>query len=126
MSGEPCPVCGHVNGACAGKVKTQTRQIITADGMVTQHGLPRVPSNQRRGWKSGYVGNVQIFDPRFPNVRLVSEPDEVVEEDADEPVELTFNEGGASAGSGAGVVLGDPAPAPKPPRTRKPKVEADA
>jgi hypothetical protein len=71
-----CPVCGHVDGACEGNVKTNTAQIITADGVVARTGPERVPRQNGRIGKPGYVGErtgkVQVYDPAFPNITLVA------------------------------------------------------
>lgn len=110
----PCPVCGHVDSACTGD--TRTRQIITSNGVHNVTGLPRVPKQSKRIGVPGYVGRVELYDPKAPNIRFV-QPEEA--EIAVESGEIAAAVEAATAAPASLAPAGDKGAAPK--RTRKPK-----
>lgn len=88
MSGEPCPVCGHVEGACgAGNGHQRTSgEIITSKGVVSAR--PMLPIQRTRFGRHGYVGQdtgqVDVYDRDYPKVPLVQHaPALEVDEDSD-------------------------------------------
>lgn len=91
-----CPVCGHDDQSCKG----DQRDVISISGVVAVNGPMRVPKQRTRFGRAGYKGNVELYDPKYPKLRMVNE----------EP---------ASASPAAGEDAGDAIEKPK--RTRKPK-----
>lgn len=127
-----CPVCGHVDGACAGQVKTNERQIITMAGTSTVKGPERVPRQRRGIGRAGYVGEggprVEVYDPDAPNIRLVQ--DTMAELDDDEDAEVSASPAAETSAlvpftvetvTGFTDTTGEEAEAPKPRRSRKKK-----
>lgn len=99
-----CIVCGHQDGAC----KPIDREIVTVSGVVKSGGPLRVPIVRSRVGKAGYQGNVELYDPKYPKLRMVGN-------------EITGDESGETTPEVEAGAAATPAVAAPAKRTRKPK-----
>lgn len=101
-----CPVCGHTDGACKG----EEREIVTVSGVVKAGGPMRVPKQNVRVGRAGYQGNVEVYDPKFPKIRMVRlDPELEISDAASNPAPLLS----ATAAAEATVPAVASKPAPK-------------
>lgn len=81
-----CPTCGADGHSCTGGAMTDSRMIITNDGARKVTGPLRLPRQKNTIGRAGYVGRVETYDPKHPDVVLVQDDDDLEgdEEAADE------------------------------------------
>lgn len=91
MSDNVCSVCGADDHECKGTAAVNEHQIIDFTGVRTTSERMRAPMQHVRDGRAGYIGDVELYEPTAPGVRLVQigDGDEAADVPATSPEKRT-------------------------------------